>query len=154
MVAEDAVLGLDACGHYFYRELRGGDDGLFSALLVLELLDRARQPMAALRRALPAIFSTPELRIPVEILTFEHALAQLSSALPVIESITIDGARLVLEDGTVLVRASGTEPVVSLRIEGTDCASLASLIERCMLALPSAEQFLRDQISPLKNKEN
>jgi phosphomannomutase / phosphoglucomutase len=154
MVAEDAVLGLDACGHYFYRELRGGDDGLFSALLVLELLERAGQPMSALRRALPAIFSTPELRIPLELLSFDHALAQLSSALPVIESIRIDGTRLVLEDGTVLVRASGTEPVVSLRIEGSDSSSLASLIERCLHALPSAEQFLREQISPPGNKEN
>jgi phosphomannomutase / phosphoglucomutase len=158
MVAEDALLGLDACGHYFHRELRGGDDGLFSALLVLELLERTRQPMSALRRELPAIFSTPELRIPLELLSFDHALAQLSAALPVIESIRIDGARLVLEDGTVLVRPSGTEPVVSLRIEGTDSSSLASLIERCLDALPSAEQFLREQIalsSALSsNKEN
>ena len=114
--------------------------------------------MSALRRELPAIFSTPELRIPLELLSFDHALAQLSAALPVIESIRIDGARLVLEDGTVLVRPSGTEPVVSLRIEGTDSSSLASLIERCLDALPSAEQFLREQIalsSALSsNKEN
>jgi phosphomannomutase len=154
MVAEDALLGLDACGHYFHRELHGGDDGLFSALLVLELLERTKQPMSALRRALPAIFSTPELRIPLELLSFEHGLTQLSAALPVIESIRIDGARLVLEDGTVLVRASGTEPVVSLRIEGTDSSSLASLIERCLRALPSAEQFLREQIALSSNKEN
>ena len=147
MIADDALLGLDACGHYFHRELRGGDDGLFSALLVLELLQRAQQPLSQLRLTLPAIFSTPELRIPVDLLTFDDALTRLAAALPVIESIRIDGARLVLEGGTVLVRASGTEPVVSLRIEGSDSSSLESLIERCLHALPSAEQFLRDQIA-------
>ena len=150
MVADDALLGLDACGHYFHRELRGGDDGLFSALLVLELLQRANQSLAELRLTLPAIFSTPELRIPVALLPFDHALARLSAALPVMESIRIDGARLVLKEGTVLVRASGTEPVVSLRIEGSGSSSLESLIERCLHALPSAEAFLRDQISKEK----
>ncbi len=150
MVAEDALLGLDACGHYFHRELRGGDDGLFSALLMLELLQRAKQPLSALRCTLPPIFSTPELRIPVDVLSFEPALERLRAALPVIETITIDGARLILEDGTVLVRVSGTEPVLSLRIEGDSPASLESLIERCGRALPSAEQFLRDSIARRK----
>jgi phosphomannomutase/phosphoglucomutase len=150
MVADDALLGLDACGHYFHRELRGGDDGLFSALLVLELLQRAKQSLAELRFTLPAIFSTPELRIPVELLPFDQALTRLNAALPVMESIRIDGVRLVLEEGTVLVRASGTEPVVSLRIEGSGSSSLELLIERCLRALPSAEQFLRDQINQEK----
>jgi phosphomannomutase/phosphoglucomutase len=147
MVADQAVLGLDACGHYFHRELRGGDDGLFSALLVLEMLQRANRPLSELRRTLPAIFSTPELRIPVDLLPFGEALERLSAALQVVESVRIDGSRLILNNGIVLVRASGTEPVVSLRIEGFDSTSLDSLIEQCLHALPTAEELLRNQLA-------
>jgi phosphomannomutase / phosphoglucomutase len=146
MVADEAVLGLDACGHYFHRELRGGDDGLFSALLVLELMQRANKPLSELRLTLPPIFSTPELRIPAALLPFNKALDQLSAALPVIENVRIDGSRLILKSGIVLVRASGTEPVVSLRIEGIDSTSLDALIEQCLDALPTTAQFLREQL--------
>jgi phosphomannomutase/phosphoglucomutase len=40
MVAEQALMGLDACGHYFFQELDGGDDGLFAALFILDLLQQ------------------------------------------------------------------------------------------------------------------
>ena len=147
MIAEDALLGLDACGHYFHRELHGGDDGLFSTLLMLDLLQRSGQSLAALRRTLPAIFSTPELRVPTSLVSFQDASERLQSALPATEIISVDGLRFVLQDGIVLIRASGTEPVVSLRIEGADSTSLCSLLEQCLGALPTAELFLRDQLA-------
>jgi phosphomannomutase len=69
MVAAQALLGLDACGHYFFQELNGGGDGLFAALFVLDLLHRSGQLLADLCRSLPPIFSMPELRIPTGLLT-------------------------------------------------------------------------------------
>jgi len=147
MVAEDALLGLDACGHYFYRELGGGDDGLFSAFFVLDLLQQADKPLSELRLALPRIYSTPELRIPADLLSFADAVERLNEAFSVVEISRIDGIRMLLLDGTILIRESGTEPVVSLRIEGYEQSSYKHLVDKCLGCLPDVEPFLRLQLS-------
>jgi phosphomannomutase / phosphoglucomutase len=154
MVAEEALLGLDACGHYFHCELGGGDDGLFSALLMLNILQQTNQSLSELCSTLPTIFSTPELRVPSDMLPFEAAAHQLATALDVIETITIDGQRLVLDDGIVLIRASGTEPVVSLRIEAANVSRLDTLVDQCLRALPQAEHFLREQLGGTSTELN
>ena len=38
MIQEHCLLGCEVSGHYFFRELNGGDDGLFTALLVTDLV--------------------------------------------------------------------------------------------------------------------
>jgi phosphomannomutase/phosphoglucomutase len=146
MVAEQALLGLDACGHYFFRELEGGDDGLFAALFVLDLLQRKGQSLAQLRRELPRIFAMPELRIPTHLLTYKRAADALVAAFPEASLMEIDGLRFVLEDGVVLVRESGTEPVLSLRIEGFDAASHERILSQCMTSLPEVEALVRSEL--------
>jgi phosphomannomutase / phosphoglucomutase len=146
MVAAQALLGLDACGHYFFQELNGGDDGLFAALFVLDLLHRSGQPLAELRRSLPPIFSMPELRIPTGLLTYGKAAEALTSAFPDATLMEIDGLRFVMEEGIVLVRESGTEPVLSLSIEGFDPAKYERILSQCLLSLPEADVLIRQEL--------
>jgi phosphomannomutase len=147
MVAEEALLGLDACGHYFFHELKGGDDGLFAAFYLLNLMQSRGQSLAQLCRALPRIFSSPEIRIPGELLPYARAAAALTSAFPEAGVMEIDGLRLVMEDGIVLVRESGTEPVISLRIEGFDEISYERMLARCLRCLPEvASQLQREPL--------
>jgi phosphomannomutase/phosphoglucomutase len=146
MIADDAELGLDACGHYFHKELRGGDDGLFSAMVILDLLQRSGQPLFELRRKLPPIFSTPEVRISAEALPYDAATKSLSKYFPNADISRVDGLRFTLPEGSVLIRQSGTEAKVSLRIEGVDSEGLHSLIEQCAEALPAAEPHLREYV--------
>jgi phosphomannomutase len=136
MVTEQALMGLDACGHYFFQELDGGDDGLFAALFILDLLQKENLSLAQLRRGLPQIFAMPELRIPTEILTFSRAVDALTAAFPEAGTMKIDGLRFTMSDGVVLIRESGTEPVLSLRIEGFDARSHERILAQCMLSLP------------------
>ena len=142
MVAEEALLGLDACGHYFFRELEGGDDGLFSAFFLLNLLRDKGRSLAELRRNLPRIFCTPETRIPTGLLPYARAAEILTSAFPRAEVMQIDGLRFVMEDGIVLIRESGTEPVLSLRIEGFSREGYEQILGRCMQLLPEARAHL------------
>ena len=146
MVAEQASMGLDACGHYFFHELNGGDDGLFAALFVLDLLQNRAQPLAQLRRTLPQIFSTPELRIPTAVLEYADAAQALASAFPDARVLETDGLRLTMDDGVVLIRESGTEPVLSLIIEGFDAESHERILARCLLSLPEAAARLRQEL--------
>jgi len=149
MVADQALLGLDACGHYFFEELDGGDDGLFAALFVLDIVQRKGQHLAQLRRGLPQIYSTPELRIPIGLLSYTKAAAALAAAFPEAGIMEIDGLRFALSDGVVLVRESGTEAVLSLRIEGFSAASQERILSQCMLSLPEAETMLRREFEDI-----
>ena len=145
MVAENSLLGLDACGHYFFQELEGGDDGLFSALYLLDLVRRSGRPLHELRATLPLIFSTPELRIPAAIFEFDETARALQCAFPDASVTRMDGLRLLLPQGVVLIRESGTEPVLSLRIEGFDRPAYEYIHTQCLSALPSLASFLRHQ---------
>lgn len=146
MVAERALMGLDACGHYFFKELNGGDDGVFAALFILDLTQRKRQSLAGLRRGLPPIFATPESRIPTALLSYARAVRALTAAFPDARITEIDGLRFVMDDGVVLIRESGTEPVLSLTVEGFDASSHERILARCRSAIPESASLLEQEM--------
>ena len=120
MIEERALFGCEASGHYFFRELNGGDDGLFAALYMTDLVHQHGRPLTDLRRTLAPFFITPDLRIPLGHLTFAEIVERLWSRLPLARVTTIDGVRWETERGHILARSSVTEPVVTLRLEGRD----------------------------------
>jgi phosphomannomutase / phosphoglucomutase len=146
MVDEDAALGLDACGHYFFRELNGGDDGLFAAFYLLNVLNDYGGSLRDLRRNLPSIFCTPELRFSAAQLPFAQAADALTRAFPSARAVEIDGLRLLLDDGVVLIRESGTESVLSLRIEGFDRPSYERILAHSLLSLPAVAGLLQREL--------
>ena len=59
-----AIAGFEKSGHYFFNAPigRGYDDGLVSALAILDMLDRnPGKTMADLRRALPKTWGSPTM---------------------------------------------------------------------------------------------
>src|SRR6185503_10452022 len=59
-----AIAGFEKSGHYFFNKPigRGYDDGLVSALAILDMLDRnPGKSMADLRRALPKTWGSPTM---------------------------------------------------------------------------------------------
>jgi phosphomannomutase len=117
---------------------------LFGALFLLDLLRKRGEPLAELRHALPQIHSTPELRIPALLLPYARACEALAAAMPDASVRTrIDGLRFETGDGIVLVRESGTEPVLSVRIEGFTTEGLERMVAKCVEALPEASMYIR-----------
>ena len=145
LLAENAILGLDACGHYFFREIGHGDDGLFSALFLLGILAEQRSTLSQLRGTLPRMFTTPELRIPMRVISYATVVRRLQQIFPDSSVMNVDGTRLVQDSGVVLARESSTEPVVSLRIEGVDPASYKMLLAKTIDVLPEAAPLFRQQ---------
>jgi phosphomannomutase/phosphoglucomutase len=138
---EDCLLGCEASGHYFHSELGGGDDGLFTALLMSQVA-AAGGSLARLRQALPPIFITPDVRLPAEVASYSETAARLRALFPNAQETQLDGLRLETPLGSVLWRESVTEPAVTLRIEGIDREALRTLTRACSQAVPLLEEKL------------
>ncbi len=119
MREEGILLAGEVSGHMFFAEdYYGVDDGILASAKVLEVLSRLPGPVAAHFDALPHLHATPELKAPcpdeekfrvVEELTREFKAKY--------ETIDIDGARILFPGGWALVRASNTNPYLTLRFE-------------------------------------
>lgn len=128
MLALQAELGVEASGHHFYGALDGGDDGLFTALVVLGILRRTGKRLAELIEPLgwPAI--TDDLRVPYD---GDAAAAVEAIAASCGGTVTrLDGVRAEYDGGWALARASITEPAVTFRFEGRDPRQLRWIAER------------------------
>jgi len=129
-----ALVGFEKSGHFFFNPPmgRGYDDGLVAALAVLDMLDRnPNKTLAELKAALPRTWQSPtmsphcddEVKYQVVDRVVEHfqKLAANGSKLAgqkVRELITVNGVRIVLEDGTWgLVRASSNKPELVVVVE-------------------------------------
>jgi len=129
-----ALAGFEKSGHFFFNEPigRGYDDGLLTAIAVLEMLDRnpgAR--LSDLYRALPQTWGSPTMSPHcadevkygvVERVTERFRALQASgepvAGQPIVDLVTVNGVRVTAEDGTWgLVRASSNKPELVVVVE-------------------------------------
>ena len=136
MCETGALFGAEVSGHYFYRALKGGEDGLYTACLLIEYLARSERPLAELRRACPPIYMTPDLRVSVPLEQQPGAIEQVRAAWSQFPQRTLDGVRIDMPGGWALVRSSVTEPALTFRFEGLDWHALEDLVERFCDTLP------------------
>ncbi|MEM8852878.1 MAG: phosphomannomutase/phosphoglucomutase [Pseudomonadota bacterium] len=130
----NAVAGFEKSGHFFFNPPlgRGYDDGLVSAIAILEMLDRnPGKTMSELRAALPKTWQTPTMSphcddevkyavIERVVKRFQdmHAAGTPVAGQPIADLITVNGVRVVVEDGTWgLVRASSNKPELVVVVE-------------------------------------
>jgi len=144
MIEEECLFGCEASGHYFYQELRGGDDGLYSALLMIELVAEAGS-LRELRSSLAPLFVTPDLRLPASVLPYDEFVRRLRHLFRGARETTLDGYRFETPEGSVLVRESVTEPVITMRLEGSSAAALRSLLAACHSTFPEVSSEIARQ---------
>jgi len=128
----DGMLGGETSGHILRLDRATTGDGIVAALAVLEALIGSGQDLALARQGLQKL---PQVMLNVraegarEALTGEavrHALAEVER--------TLHGR------GRVVLRASGTEPLVRVTIEGADAAEVQQLAGWLADAVKSAAQ--------------
>ncbi len=116
----DAQLAGEMSGHIFFKDRYFGfDDGIYASCRLLEVLSRSGKRIPELLEGVPAMHSTPEIRIecPDEIKFEVVDRAKREFKEKNLKVIDIDGARITFPDGWGLVRASNTQPVLVLRFE-------------------------------------
>ncbi len=105
----DLVLGGEQSGHIVFRDHATTGDGLLTGLLVLDLVHRAQRPLSALAGLMTRY---PQVLVNVGV----GRRPELEGAPAVDAAVRAAEARLG-DEGRVLVRSSGTEPVVRVMVE-------------------------------------
>jgi phosphomannomutase len=139
MIDAGAPLAGEMSGHLFFADRwYGTDDALHVAMRLLAALGRAGEGLADFRRSLPATFATPELRLPCPDDRKAAVLRQVRAGVDPAVLDQTDGLRVTEPDGWWLLRASGTEPKLTARVEGWSEAArdrlLAALFDRLRAA--------------------
>jgi phosphomannomutase / phosphoglucomutase len=119
MKETNAALAGEMSGHIFFADrFYGFDDATYAGLRVLEILSKTDKKLSELLADVPKTFSTPELRVDCSDETkFDIVQKIVEEFSKTNEVITIDGARILFENGWGLVRASNTQAILVLRFE-------------------------------------
>jgi phosphomannomutase/phosphoglucomutase len=128
---EDGILlGGEVSGHMFFAEgYYGVDDGILASAKVVEIASRSAKPVSVLFDSVPHRCATPELKAPCpdaeKFRIIEELVRELAGRY---ETIDIDGARVLFPGGGWgLVRASNTNPYLTLRFEAHTEAEIAEM---------------------------
>jgi len=114
-----AALAGEMSGHIFFADrFYGFDDATYAGARVLEILSKTDKTLSQLLSDLPQTFSTPELCVDcADERKFEIVRKIADEFAQTNGVITIDGARILFENGWGLVRASNTQAILVLRFE-------------------------------------
>jgi phosphoglucosamine mutase len=136
----NAVFGGEPCGAWIHPEFHYCPDGMLSSLLLLKGLEdenRALSELVAEVPEYPTIRENIACRSEVKYKTVEDIGEKLQSVFPKYKKFSkVDGVRLTLNEGWILVRASGTEPLIRLTVEGE--------------SLKAAKQIMKESINLVK----
>ncbi len=119
----EALLAGEFSGHIFFKERWFGfDDGIYAAARLLEIMSLRDQSLDDMIAAMPDMYATPEIKIPVTEQSKFEIVERLTEEGNFVsgEKTTIDGLRVDFAKGWGLVRASNTAPVLTLRFEASN----------------------------------
>lgn len=144
---KSALIGGEMSGHIFLGEdYFGFDDGFFAAGRLLQLLANSDKTLSELDAELPRLFSTPEYRPDCPDDQKQRVIDGVAAALQDAGEVeTVDGFRLNTATGWGILRASNTEPVLSLRFEGqteADALAIKELFVDALKAFPQVDRTI------------
>ena len=122
MQAEGYNFGGEQSGHFIFLDHNTTGDGLISALQMLSLMKRTKQPLSELTQAMSAV---PQILLNVKV-TKKPAL----ESIPDVEQAMRDSERRLNGRGRVVVRYSGTEPLLRIMVEGEEGSIIQDVAER------------------------
>jgi phosphomannomutase/phosphoglucomutase len=150
-----ALIGGEVSGHMFIGEdYYGFDDAPLVALKALELMSKTDQSLSGALAALPTMPATPEIIMSApDDVKFKIVDAVRDRLQDRYEVVTVDGARAIFEGGWGLVRASNTQPAITMRFEARTKAQLVEYMKRFDALLDDYPQVdraeLRKQIAAI-----
>ena len=121
-------------GHFFMNDSWDGfDDSIYNAARLLEIVSRDKSPdhggvkFSERFEFMPEYPSTDEGKVPL-VGDREDVMAAVKSAFADMEFSEVDGVRVRYDEGWFLCRPSNTEPILVMRAEAKDQASLEEIL--------------------------
>lgn len=128
----NSPLGGEVSGHLFVGEnYFGFDDAPLVALKTLEIIANSGKTVSELFAEIPTLLATPEIIMSapdnIKFSIIDEMTAELQKNY---EVLTVDGARANFEHGWGLVRASNTQPAITMRFEAYNAQQLVDYMNR------------------------
>ena len=137
-----AVFGGEPCGAWVHPKYHYCPDGPLSAVLFLNALEDTGKSMSEFIGEVPQFITLRE-KVTCENDLKKSVLAliekNIKQAFPAFKDFsTVDGVRIALEEGWLLIRPSGTEPVIRVTVEGESLKTARDIMERGKAVIHSA----------------
>ncbi|MFZ6003915.1 MAG: phosphomannomutase/phosphoglucomutase [Actinomycetota bacterium] len=136
MAETGAAFGGEHSAHYYFADNWRADSGCIAALLVLEQLSKAGQPLSELRRPFDRYAASGEINSTVADTT--AVIDAVAAAYPADAQDRLDGLTVDMGEWWFNLRASNTEPLLRLNLEAADEASCASRVREVQALIASA----------------
>ncbi len=127
MKANDHLIGGEQSGHIIFRRSARSGDGIITAIMVMEVLIKTNLPLSVLAAPVPTY---PQVLKNVVVTDKAAALADEA-----VQAETAAAEKELAGDGRVLLRASGTEPVLRVMSEATTREKCEGAVDRIIAAM-------------------
>ena len=119
----NSKLGGEMSGHIFFSDkFFGFDDALYVSLRLLDILSSSNIKLSDMVNSIPVYSSTPEIRLDCKDDDEKNTIVGKIKKYFIenYECETIDGVRVIFENGWALIRSSNTQPAIVLRLEANN----------------------------------
>ena len=125
--ANDWVLGGETSGHIICLDLTTTGDGIIAALQVLEAVVRSGHTLSALKSGMS--------KFPQRLINVRLSKREDVTSISGVRDAVTEAERRLGETGRVLLRPSGTEPLIRVMVEGQDATLVDELAENLAQAV-------------------
>lgn len=119
MIRENAILGGETSGHFYFLECDGMDDAVFASLKMAEILSKSSIKLSEIVDSLPKYPAFHERNFECP----DHLKFAVIDKLKAkfrdygLKFLDMDGVKLMDKDGWILLRPSNTEPLIRVSAE-------------------------------------
>ena len=122
MVRSGAALGGEQSGHIIFREYATTGDGLLTARMILRIMAESKQPLSALKNGLKVF--------PQKLKNIRVKHKRPIEEVPALRDAVAQSEKELGQRGRVIVRYSGTEPLVRIMVEAEEMPLVDEHIKR------------------------
>ena len=134
MKTAGAIFGGEPCGAWVHPRFHYCPDGPLSAILFLKALEEVNKSASEFVAEVPEFVTLREnvaCSNDLKRKALESIARNIKSAFPAYTDFsTVDGVRLALGNGWLLIRASGTEPLIRVTVEGESLKTANAILAK------------------------
>lgn len=142
-----AIFGGEPCGAWIHPQVHYCPDGILSSVLLLKALENENKTMSRFIADVPR-YSEKKNTIICPNNAKDTVMRKVKAAIPTafqrIQGYSeIDGIRISLEKGWALIRTSGTEPLIRIKVEEESASEAKKIMQKCTNLVQKAIEAIK-----------